>query len=157
MMKKTLLILVAALVMAGCSDSPPTVTELTAAATGAEAGVEVGTNTDSEDMSSSADPLATGVESVAPETVTEVVTETKTVEATEEPTEELSDEVSHELALVALEMAWNEMGTTGQAQICDGWELGPEVQEVLTDAFLEGSEGMGLDSSDVSAFFNEKC
>lgn len=151
-MRKIIVTAIAALALAGCGpDEPdlkpiPTVTpDATAAEDSAEAGVAVGLGTDEERLSD-------GVESLAPVTVTETVTA--------EPTEEdsgLDADTEHDIALLALDMTWDGMTPSEQDTICNGWNLGPEFEEVLLDSFLEGSGDLGLSRGDVRDFFDGAC
>lgn len=109
-------------------------------------------------------------ESAAPATVTATVTATQEaapVEETEtkpapkpkpkpkpapEPTTEppLSDE---EIGALALEITWDGMSASDQADICLGWALD---QESMLDVFLDSSGGI-VTRAEAREFFDGKC
>lgn len=91
------------------------------------------------------------------EAVTETVTEEVTVEApapepevTEGSIGGMSDEEINELAL---QMVWDAMSASEQADICFGWGLD---KDMMIDAFLEGSGG-SYSRGFVSDFFDGEC
>lgn len=95
------------------------------------------------------------------EAVTETVTEEVTVEVPAPETEvteegigegigDMSDEEINELAL---QMVWDAMSASEQADICFGWGLD---KDMMIDAFLEGS-GDSYSRGFVSDFFDGEC
>lgn len=91
------------------------------------------------------------------EAVTETVTEEVTVEAPAPETEvtegsigDLSDEEINELAL---QMIWDAMSASEQADICFGWGMD---KDMMIDAFIEGAGG-SYSRDFVSDFFDGEC
>lgn len=91
------------------------------------------------------------------EAVTETVTEEVTVEAPAPETEvtegsigDMSDEEINELAL---QMIWDAMSASEQADICFGWGMD---KDMMIDAFIEGAGG-SYSRDFVSDFFDGEC
>ena len=96
-------------------------------------------------------------------TVTETVTETVEVPAPEDTPMDWDDDDA-ELAMLAMELSWNDQTPAYQADICDGWASASQDERIFkVSAFVDGfesdSDGFLAAPSveQVEGFFNEKC
>lgn len=102
----------------------------------------------------------------SPETVTSTATVSATVTEAPSASETAEDEddtdygdvTSDDLNDLAISMAWNDMTSTEQQSICDGWNMG--LEETLLDVFMDAvgdSDDLDISRSEVKTFFDGKC
>jgi hypothetical protein len=67
------------------------------------------------------------------------------------------EESNDDLINVLLQTAWDQQSASGQTDICNGWSLGTEFQEVLIDTFVESANAVPVTRQQIRSFFDGKC
>jgi len=94
------------------------------------------------------------------------VTSTRSATPTPEPEPETTDEDadfeewvrSDEGQEFFLDLAWNNsIDDADRANICEGWKLGPEMQDMIVDIMIDSSDGALTNPQVAIDFYDEKC